>query len=402
MKKIALLIVVFLSSLSLIYAQVDQKYLAGAVPEVNGKVVFSTTFALSGLSKADIYQRALEWAKVNYSDEENKVVYTDADKAVISCRGDEDLIFQESFLALDKSGMTYQLNIFCENTSCKVELKSITYTYNVANKPAPEIYKAENWITDKEALNKNKLYRNNGKFRMKTIDLKDEIFYSISIALKTGNSFNFREELPREALVPSAVPVQSQTVAIADPVALAQSPAKMPSDLSPALSTFKKIEPDKIPGNIIKMLNNDWMLITAGTDEKFNMMTASWGGLGMLWQKPVAFCFIHPTRYTYQLMDRGEYYTLSFYTEAYRDALQYCGTHSGQDSDKVKGSGLTPVTMPSGCKSFQEAWLILECKKVLGQQITSDAVADNSVEKEWSGKQFHKMFVGEIIGVWMK
>jgi flavin reductase (DIM6/NTAB) family NADH-FMN oxidoreductase RutF len=168
------------------------------------------------------------------------------------------------------------------------------------------------------------------------------------------------------------------------------------------MSGYKKIAPDKIPGNIVKMLSEDWMLITAGDKDKFNMMTASWGGLGFLYEKPVAFCFINPTRYTYQLMENKDTYTLTFYTEAYRDALKYCGSKSGKDTDKVKGSGLTPITTPSGSKAFSQAWLIIECRKMVAQSLQAESISDKSLKENWTGKQMHKMYIGEIINVWVK
>jgi flavin reductase (DIM6/NTAB) family NADH-FMN oxidoreductase RutF len=168
------------------------------------------------------------------------------------------------------------------------------------------------------------------------------------------------------------------------------------------MSGYKRISAEKIPGNIIRQLSEDWMLVTAGDKTKFNMMTAGWGGLGVLFGKSVAFCFINPLHYTYQLMEKGDRYTFSFYTEAYRDALKYCGSTSGRDIDKVKGSGLTPVTTPNGAQSFGEAWLIIECKKLVSQSLTPESLCDEKVKEEWAGKQLSKMFIGEITGVWMK
>ncbi|MBP6069743.1 MAG: flavin reductase [Bacteroides sp.] len=150
------------------------------------------------------------------------------------------------------------------------------------------------------------------------------------------------------------------------------------------------------------MLSEDWMLITAGNNSQFNMMTASWGGLGFLYEKPVTYCFINPTRYTYQLMEKNDTYTLSFYTEAYRNALQYCGSNSGKDTDKVKGAGLTPITTPLGSKAFSEAWLIIECRKLVSQSLTPEAINNNELQQKWMGKQLHKMYIGEIINVWVK
>ena len=206
----------------------------------------------------------------------------------------------------------------------------------------------------------------------------------------------------------------SETLAAAahsgTPVTTSPQPAvSVPTATEPVQSTatasnlegYRQISPDKIPGNIYKMLSENWMLITAGNDNGFNMMTASWGGLGHLYNKPVAFCFINPTRYTINFMESKDTYTLSFYTEAYRDALNYCGTHSGKDGNKVQGSGLTPITTPNGSKAFSEAWLIIECKKMVEQQFTPEAILDPAAREKW-GAEPHKMFIGEIINVWVK
>jgi flavin reductase (DIM6/NTAB) family NADH-FMN oxidoreductase RutF len=376
-------------------AQVDRKYLSGAVPEVDGKVVFGESFDLPGLQQAEIYRRALAWANACYAHrDKNMIAYTSEEKFLISCKGNEELIFQDRALSLDKSDMNYQLNLYCENAQCRAEIKAISYKYPAVTGKGFDTYKAETWITDEEAVNKNKLYRTNGKFRIKTIDLVNDIYNSLAYALRSGEASDFHSRVFQQAPPRDVQPVSPVPAAIrADNVSTGTPES--------ALKSHRKIEADKIPGNIIKMLSNDWMLITAGNDAQFNMMTASWGGLGVLWQKPVAICFIHPARHTYELMNDGDYYTLSFYTETYREALQYCGSHSGRDTDKVKGSGLTPVTMPSGAKSFEEAWLILECKKVLALPITAESIHDPDAKKRWSD-QAHKIFAGEIIGVWVK
>lgn len=399
--------IIFLLSCLLIfsaksYSQVDKKYLTGAVPEVNGKVIFSETFDLQGISKAQIYDRALNWTNTNFNTTDNRIAYTDKEKAIISCRGLTELMFSSGALSLDKAFMTFQLNLFCENNSCKAEIRSISYSYPVSNKKEPEKYSAEEWITDKEAVNKDKLYKSNGKFRIKTIDFKDKLYNTLYSTLSTGKmSYLYEVEIKNGPEI-SYKPVQN-TSDVVETKPTPQSPSSALQSTA-GLSSYKKLDPEKIPGNIIKMLSNDWMLITAGNDSGFNMMTASWGGLGYLWEKPVAFCFINPARYTYQLMETNNYYTLSFYTEAYRDALKYCGSTSGKNSNKVEGSGLTPITLPSGAKAFSEAWLIIECKKVLGQQITKDAVFDEKVKENWTseGKQLHKMYAGEIVNVWVK
>ena len=163
---------------------------------------------------------------------------------------------------------------------------------------------------------------------------------------------------------------------------------------------FRKVNPDQIPGNAVKLIS-DAFIITAGNDELFNPMAGGWGGLGNLFNRPVAYCFIDPSRYTYGIMQKNDTYTLSFYTPAYQDAIQYVGTHSGRDGNKVAGSKLTPITTPSGSKAFAEAWLIIECKKIATQLLTPSSVTDAAVKAQYPNKQT-EMFVGEIIGVWMK
>ena len=102
------------------------------------------------------------------------------------------------------------------------------------------------------------------------------------------------------------------------------------------MKTFKEIKPIEIPGNPIHLIGQEWMLITAGVSDHFNTMTASWGGLGELWFKPVCFCFVRPHRYTYEFMEQYEIFTLSFFSDAFKSQLNFCGSRSGRETDKVK------------------------------------------------------------------
>ena len=171
------------------------------------------------------------------------------------------------------------------------------------------------------------------------------------------------------------------------------------------MSNFRPIDLHQLSINPFQAISDQWMLITAEKpvdgQPKANTMTASWGGLGHMYNKPVAFCFINPTRYTYQLMENNDTYTLSFYTETYRDILNYCGTNSGRDKDKVKEAGLTPITTPSGSKAFSEAWMIIECRKMVSQSLIPEALHDSQAKEKW-GTQLHKMYIGEILNVWVK
>ncbi len=159
---------------------------------------------------------------------------------------------------------------------------------------------------------------------------------------------------------------------------------------------FIESKPEQLTDNPFKLIGADWMLITAGTKQSFNTMTASWGGMGVLWQKQVTFCFVRPTRYTYEFMERSENFTLSFFEERYRKALNFCGSHSGRDTDKVKETGLTPAGK-DGFVYFDEARLVLACKKLYFQDFNPGHFLEQRIHDLYPAKDYHRMYVGEII-----
>ncbi len=164
---------------------------------------------------------------------------------------------------------------------------------------------------------------------------------------------------------------------------------------------FKEIKPELLTDNPFKLIGSDWMLITAGTPQSFNTMTASWGGMGILWERKVCFCFIRPTRHTYEFMERSADFTLSFFEERYRDALLFCGSHSGRDTDKVKESGLTPIN-ENGFTYFEEARIVLASRKLYYQDISPARFLDPGIERMYPLKDYHRMFIGEIVKCMIK
>jgi len=158
---------------------------------------------------------------------------------------------------------------------------------------------------------------------------------------------------------------------------------------------FKETRPEQMADNPFKLIGTDWMLITAGTPDAFNTMTASWGGLGVLWERKVATCYVRPTRFTFEFVERSSYFTLSFFEEQYRKALTYCGTHSGRNSDKIREAGLTPVK-EKGLIYFQEARLVLACRKMYAQDIDPGRFLDPTINDMYPQKDYHRMYIGEI------
>jgi len=161
---------------------------------------------------------------------------------------------------------------------------------------------------------------------------------------------------------------------------------------------FTEIHPNDINNNIFSMLNDDWMLITAGNKESFNTMTASWGAAGILWNKTIAICFIRPQRYTFSFMEKSDFYTLCFFSEKERPILDYCGSTSGRDTDKIKGSGLKPLFTPNGAIYYEQARLVLECRKLYSARLEEgNFLVKKIISANYPAKDFHKFYIGEII-----
>ena len=165
---------------------------------------------------------------------------------------------------------------------------------------------------------------------------------------------------------------------------------------------FTTVSPFQITDNVFKLLDKDWMLVTAGTPEHFNTMTASWGGLGILWNKPVAFVFIRPTRYTYEFAERASTLTLSFFTEKYRNAMTLCGSLSGRHTDKVRQAGLTPVLSDLGGVCFSEARMIFECSKMYYTDIDPTHFQNPDIDRHYPAKDYHRMYICEIVNCYEK
>ena len=160
---------------------------------------------------------------------------------------------------------------------------------------------------------------------------------------------------------------------------------------------LRNIDPKQITKNPFAMIGDQWMLITAGTAESCNTMTASWGGVGVLWQAPVATCYVRPQRYTKQFLDEQEYFTLTFFSEEYREALKLCGTKSGRDVDKVKECGFTVKTAACGAPYFEEAELVIVCRKRYVQDFDPAAIPEDVKRKQYPNSDYHTMYIGEIV-----
>jgi len=163
------------------------------------------------------------------------------------------------------------------------------------------------------------------------------------------------------------------------------------------MTKFKSLDPASIQDNPFKLIGDEWMLITAGNINSFNTMTASWGGFGILWHKSVVFCFVRPQRYTYELMEKYENFTLCFLEPEYRDALVYCGSKSGRDVDKMKATGLIPIKSGHNTIYFKQSKLVIECRKIYFNDLNPENFIDSKFLKEYPSKDYHRMYIGEVL-----
>lgn len=163
---------------------------------------------------------------------------------------------------------------------------------------------------------------------------------------------------------------------------------------------MKEINIRDIKTSATELINDCWGLVTAGNEEKFNSMTVSWGALGEIWNRDAAFIFIRRSRYTYEFLEKGGLFTLSFYDGKYKGALgRIYGSKSGRDTDKTAESGFTPV-FTDGAVTYAEAKYTLVCRVIASQEMSPDGFIDPQIAGLYAGGDYHKMFVGEIIRVY--
>lgn len=163
---------------------------------------------------------------------------------------------------------------------------------------------------------------------------------------------------------------------------------------------FKEITAKDIDCNIISAIADEWMLISAGDKDSFNMMTASWGFMGEMWGADTAIAMIRPQRYTMEFVEKSDYYTLSFYSDN-KDIHKICGSKSGRDVNKTELTGLTPV-FENGTVYFEEARMVIICKKQYIADLKEECFIDKAPLKWYENKDFHKMIFGKIEKVLIK
>lgn len=165
---------------------------------------------------------------------------------------------------------------------------------------------------------------------------------------------------------------------------------------------FKEINIKDLKESATELFDSRWGLLCAGDKNAYNMMTISWGMLGELWSRDVCTVFVRPQRYTYKFTEKDSHFTVSFFPGKYKKALSLCGTKSGRDIDKTKEAGLTAYR-DGDYTAFEEAEIIICCKKLYSQKLDENGFFDKTVISEsYPDRDYHTVYVCEIEKVLIK
>ena len=143
-----------------------------------------------------------------------------------------------------------------------------------------------------------------------------------------------------------------------------------------------------------------WFLLTAGNREHYNTMAVAWGSMGGMWNRPFVQVVVRPSRFTFEFMNGYDTFTLCTFPEQYREAVNFLGTRSGRDSDKIMESGLTVIPSTKvKAPAFKEADLILECKKIYWQDMDPGHFLDDQIQGNYPEQDYHRIFFGRILRI---
>jgi flavin reductase (DIM6/NTAB) family NADH-FMN oxidoreductase RutF len=163
---------------------------------------------------------------------------------------------------------------------------------------------------------------------------------------------------------------------------------------------FQSIDYSTLELNPFTSLGTDAFLITAGKPEAWNTMTAAWGSFGYMWNRPIFTIVVRDSRYTYGFMEKADGFTCSFFPPEWKDALTFCGTHSGRDTDKAAATGLSPVVIngPDGLErvTFEQANMVFSCTKASRVPFNPGQFVISSIDTHYPHKDYHCMYIGFI------
>jgi flavin reductase (DIM6/NTAB) family NADH-FMN oxidoreductase RutF len=164
---------------------------------------------------------------------------------------------------------------------------------------------------------------------------------------------------------------------------------------------MRRIEPAELTLRPFHLLDEEWALLVGGR-ERPNPMTVSWGGLGTLWNRPVATVYVRPTRFTFDLLNAHPEFTLCFLPPALKAALDLCGSRSGRDTDKWAAAGLRPEPSASvAVPRVAGSTLVLEGRVLATFDLDPARFLDPKIESLYPQRDYHRAFIGEVVAAWV-
>lgn len=417
MNRHILFLAAFLIS-TMLNAQIESKYGKGAVPEVEGKVVFSKTIKpKQNTTDQQLFDVINQWAEKNYNEkpqrERQRVLLSDSDKKQVACSGDMLLVFGRKLLSFDSSPMYYQLVMSIDKGECEATIRNIRYVYNIG-RDNEEDMSAEETITDKVAINKKgtKLNFFYDKFRRVTIDSIEQVFTSLEEAINGKSTITqqpvekqiqyvYVDKATGQEVAPPTTPVATVTGEV-------QATATVPTPVStPAVKTseFKAVSIQDMPKDFIRLLEKPALIAITKNGK---VAAATWAGTNDFFGKQVSMVIMNSQAAPSDIIEAGDTYTISFFTSASRDALAYSKDKGLIDAEMLKEKGLNAVEINSSSTTFGEASIIIECRKITDQTLTNASINTDEyksdIPAEWQKSGLDKLYfnVGEILNVWVK
>lgn len=162
------------------------------------------------------------------------------------------------------------------------------------------------------------------------------------------------------------------------------------------------IQFDQFDTKVFHLFDKQWMLLTSGdyAARRYNAMTISWGSIGFVWGRPFVQVLVRPQRYTFEFMEHYDSFSLCAFPNEYRQALSLLGTKSGREGDKIGTAGLTPIAVECiAAPGYQEAELILECRKIYWQDFDPAHFVAPDIAKNYPIQDYHRVYFGEILNI---
>ncbi len=289
----------------------NKKYLAGAVPQVDGKVVFTKTFSIPGMSKAEIYDRMLKWMDKHLTQSGNNslVAYTNEELGMVVGNGDEWLIFTSNALALDRCRILYKLTAACDEETCTLTIDRLRYIY----REGAERYSGEEMISDKYALNKDqtKLVPGYAKWRKKTVDFVNDLCIEAADILSSADPLQTLTAKEQEEEAETAMVNSGTTVITPLAAKQTQTITAMPAAPVATDTHYIEVSPDELASDALRTASGTIVIAIGEGPDEVTVTPGAGGSLGKVNGKAVVFTILSPDQ-PYEALENAESYTVRF------------------------------------------------------------------------------------------